>query len=271
MTIPAETVQMTAYALGSECDINRLSREIGSGSRLGWEDPLVLNCHDCTLAEEFDSAGGMVYLYHFGSIVFAGCQRNEIAAFFARFRRQLGLSDEKPAARHKEEYSLAVGNRSGDDALAVTEINSDAIAIACLVLAKSVALERIEEGLEQVQDEVEPLIRRLESGRLSIPDRELARLAAKILDYRYRSISHVMVLDKPESAWDSNNADRLHQRLADNFEISLRYQRIRQKSETILGITEIFTGLSHARRSARLEWIIILLIAAEIILSIYRG
>jgi uncharacterized Rmd1/YagE family protein len=34
----------------------------------------------------------------------------------------------------------------------------------------------------------------------------------------------------------------------------------------LLDINEVFTGLSHARRSARLEWIIIILIAIEIAL-----
>jgi uncharacterized Rmd1/YagE family protein len=40
------------------------------------------------------------------------------------------------------------------------------------------------------------------------------------------------------------------------------------KSETLLDMTDVFTSLSHARRSARLEWIIIILIAIEIVLYV---
>lgn len=46
-------------------------------------------------------------------------------------------------------------------------------------------------------------------------------------------------------------------------ELDQRYQEIRHKSEPLLDITEVFSGLSHARQSVRLEWIIIL-IAIEI-------
>lgn len=52
-----------------------------------------------------------------------------------------------------------------------------------------------------------------------------------------------------------------------------RYQEIKHKSETLLDVTDVFSSLSHARRAARLEWIIIILIAIEIfiyLLEIFR-
>jgi uncharacterized Rmd1/YagE family protein len=36
----------------------------------------------------------------------------------------------------------------------------------------------------------------------------------------------------------------------------------------LLDVTDVFANLSHARRSARLEWIIIILIAFEIIMAL---
>jgi uncharacterized Rmd1/YagE family protein len=78
-----------------------------------------------------------------------------------------------------------------------------------------------------------------------------------------------MVLDKPDITWDNADLDRLYSRMANLFELSQRYHEIRTKSETLMDITDVFTGLSHARRSARLEWIIIILIAVEIVLYLY--
>ncbi len=37
-----------------------------------------------------------------------------------------------------------------------------------------------------------------------------------------------------------------------------------------MDITEAFSGLAHAKRGTRLEWIIIILIAFEIVLSLYE-
>lgn len=75
-----------------------------------------------------------------------------------------------------------------------------------------------------------------------------------------------MTLLPYEITWENLEADRLYAVMDTLFELSQRYQEIKHKSETLLDITDVFTGLSHARRAARLEWIIILLIAIEIVI-----
>lgn len=105
---------------------------------------------------------------------------------------------------------------------------------------------------------------------LGIPDKRLAKLASKILNFKYRSISSIMVLDKPDITWDNPEADRLYLTMANLFELSQRYQEIRHKSETLMDITEVFTSLSHARRASRLEWIIIILIFIEIVIYLFQ-
>jgi uncharacterized Rmd1/YagE family protein len=77
-----------------------------------------------------------------------------------------------------------------------------------------------------------------------------------------------MFLDKPDITWDNDDLDLLYSRMANLFELRQRYQEIRVKSETLMDITAVFTGLSHARRATRLEWIIIILIALEIVIYV---
>jgi required for meiotic nuclear division protein 1 len=52
------------------------------------------------------------------------------------------------------------------------------------------------------------------------------------------------------------------------FELVDRYEKIRHKSDTLMDITAVFSGLAHAQRGNRLEWAIIILIVIEIGLSI---
>jgi uncharacterized Rmd1/YagE family protein len=87
-----------------------------------------------------------------------------------------------------------------------------------------------------------------------------------ILSAEFTSIAHIMVLDKPEITWDDPEADNLYLTMARLFELDQRYQEIKHKSETLLDMTSVFNNLSNAKRSARLEWIIIILIAIEIVL-----
>jgi len=61
--------------------------------------------------------------------------------------------------------------------------NQAFIDIICFVIAKSVALERIEERIDTVFDEVEVLIANLGKGTLELPDRDMARLASSILGF----------------------------------------------------------------------------------------
>ncbi|HET6420155.1 MAG TPA: hypothetical protein VFG19_08370 [Geobacteraceae bacterium] len=58
--------------------------------------------------------------------------------------------------------------------------------------------------------------------------------------------------------------------MANLFELNQRYAEIRHKSETLMDITGVFSTLSHARRSARLELVIIVLIAIEIAIYVFE-
>ncbi|MRR35560.1 RMD1 family protein, partial [bacterium] len=87
---------------------------------------------------------------------------------------------------------------------------------------------------------------------------------------KYQSISHIMVLEKPEFTWENPEADRLYLTMANIFELNQRYNEIKHKGETLLDITGVFTSLAHARRASRLEWIIIILIFIEIVIYLFE-
>jgi uncharacterized Rmd1/YagE family protein len=175
-----------------------------------------------------------------------------------------------PTIKYVDHYALEIiGNGpttiTNDNAVMPT-YDPGFIDIICFVIAKSVALERIEEQVDTLLDEMEGMISLLEHGKLGIPDRRLAKVASTILNFKYKSIASVMVLDKPEITWDNAEADRLYLTMANLFELNQRYLEIKHKSETLMDITEVFSTLSHSRRAARLEWIIIILITLEIII-----
>ena len=79
-----------------------------------------------------------------------------------------------------------------------------------------------------------------------------------------------MVLDKPDITWNNPEADRLYQTMASLFELDLRYQQIKHKADTLMDTTEVISTLSHATRASRLEIIIIVLIAIEIVIYLFE-
>ncbi|HEY6838302.1 MAG TPA: RMD1 family protein [Geobacteraceae bacterium] len=259
-----------ALALSSELDLTRLAASLGVPRKYRWEEPLLLDPVSFRSADTPQEHRQSVYLYYFGCVVFVNCDQATVDRFFKHLRE---LGDEYRACRSlkfREEYALRVeaeeASAISNDCAIMPRADRAYIDIICFALAKSVALERIEEQVDAVLDEVENLIARLNRGKLNIADRHLASLAASILNFKYTSIAHIMVLDKPEITWDNPEADQLYLTMDNLFELGQRYQEIKHKSEILLDVTEVFTGLSHARRSARLEWIIIVLILIEIVI-----
>ncbi|WP_298273561.1 RMD1 family protein [Geobacter sp.] len=264
----------TAYALSGELDLNRLAADLGFPRRYRWEEPMVLDVAGLTPLSGDQGEGKRVYLYYFGGVVFVNCSEEEIGAFSRSMERYADQFREYPSIRYRDDYSLRTGE---GDRIAVT--NDSAVMpgydpayvdIICFVVAKSVALERIEERVDLVLDEMEELIALLDRGKLELSDRRLATLASSILTYKYQSIAHIMVLDKPDITWENPEADRLYLTMANLFELNQRYNEIRHKGETLLDITQVFTSLSHARRATRLEWIIIVLIFIEIVIYLFE-
>jgi uncharacterized Rmd1/YagE family protein len=155
------------------------------------------------------------------------------------------------------------------DALVTAEQDSNQSEIIATVLAKSVALEKIEADIDLLLDDIEEIVQFLEQGKLNVSDDKLAKMSAKILGYKFNTISYIRLLDKPNITWINEAASQLFAELSTIFELDDRYKKIRHKSETLMDITEVFSGLTHARRGNRLEWAVIILIAIEIVLSLY--
>lgn len=258
----------TAFAFVGEIDLNRLAVRMSIARKYRWDEPMKLNPVTFSLACADDEV--CVYLYYFGGIVFLNSTAEVIARFLDGIVGYAEHLKSHPQLPFREEYRLEIeAGRATcitNDYAVMANDNQAYVDIICFVIAKSVALERIEERVDTVFDEVEVLIANLGKGTLELPDRDMARLASSILSFKFTSIAHIMVLDKPDITWDDPEADHLYLTMARLFELNQRYQEIKHKSETLLDMTDVFTSLSHARRSARLEWIIIILIAVEIVL-----
>lgn len=267
-----ELFTFTAFAFAGELDLNRLAAKLGISRKYRWEEPMKLNPVTFTLAAGQDTE--QVYLYYFGGAVFLNCSGDIIARFMDTIPRYADSLKGQTQLPHREEYRLEIDSGRepliANDGAVMPRYNQAFQDIICFVIAKSVALERIEERIDVVFDEVEGLIARLGRGKLGLSDRAMARLASSILSFKFTSIAHIMVLDKPDITWDNPEADRLYTTMAGMFELNQRYLEIKHKSETLLDMTDVFSNLSHARRSARLEWIIIILIAIEIALFLLQ-
>ena len=263
-----------AFAITNEIDLNKIAVHCGIPKKFTWEEPLILRGEilKSILLKDVDITQ-MVLVFSFGSIVFINhSTSNDITAllnYLHSFEPEIDVSG---ADRYSDDYSLHVKETESielsDEYVVVPEYESYYPELISTVLAKSVALEKTEEQLGHINDKLETMIDRLEKGKLRIGNKELARTTAKIIRHEYNTLAYIMILDKPDITWTSSTAGEFYDRMHEFFELNDRYKILKSKTEILYNIMDGFSTISHSIRGLFVEWIIVILILFEIVLSL---
>jgi len=269
-----ESATFTAFVVAKEINLNTLAKHFGMNKKYRWEEPFILNENNLS-GIIGDLTNKSVYIFYFGTIVFINFVHHEamdVLKYLNKIEKNI-LSNHPPT--FQDDFKLFI---KPDEEPSVNYNNLSAalfedyyLEIISTILAKSVALEKIESDINLLFDDIEDIVDFLDKGRLNISDQRLAKTSGMILQHKFSSISYIMLLDKPDITWVNEKAGNLYSELSELFELDERFEVVRQKSETLMDITQAFTGLTHATRGTRLEWMIIILIAFEIILSLLEN
>jgi required for meiotic nuclear division protein 1 len=263
-----------AFAITHEIDLNKIAVHCGIPKKFTWEEPLILRGEilKSILYKDVDNSQ-MVLVFSFGSIVFINHSTpNEITALLNYLHSFEPDIEVKNADRYSDDYSLHIKETESieltDEYVVVPEYEDYYPELISTVLAKSVALEKTEEQLGQINDKLETMIDRLEKGKLRIGNKELARTTAKIIRHEYNTLAYIMILDKPDITWTSSSAGEFYDRMLEFFELNDRYKILKSKTEILYNIMDGFSTISHSIRGLFVEWIIVVLILFEIVLSL---
>jgi uncharacterized Rmd1/YagE family protein len=79
-----------------------------------------------------------------------------------------------------------------------------------------------------------------------------------------------MILDKPEITWTSSNANDFYDKMMEFFELNDWYKILKSKTEILYNIMDGFSTISHSIRGLFVEWIVVILIVIEILLTILQ-
>jgi uncharacterized Rmd1/YagE family protein len=155
--------------------------------------------------------------------------------------------------------------------LVLKTITPELLIVIADALSKSVVLARDEREVAAVFDIVEPFARQLaENGRLYGGRRTILKHIGNALLVQHRLSGRVAVTEKPDVVWDRQDLDRLYARLEDEYELKERAEALSRKLKVIADTAEILTDTIDTRRSLRLEIIIVILIAVELLVAGYQ-
>jgi uncharacterized Rmd1/YagE family protein len=154
--------------------------------------------------------------------------------------------------------------------ITVRDLSAPRLLVIADVLAKNVALVRDEREASKVFEVIEPFAAELaRTGRPAFNRRKMLRTIGQALLVHHRMSGRVEVEEKPDILWDHPQLERLHARLADEYELKDRAVALAHKLSVIDETMRALTDIIDTERSTRLEATIILLIVVEVVIAIY--
>jgi uncharacterized Rmd1/YagE family protein len=216
--------------------------------------------------------GGVAVLFRYGAVVLFGAGKVALDNFVASLRPLVAAplsaperDDARLLIRHEADQVIDLAGN-----IFLPEKTTERLQVVADILAKGLVLSHYETRIAGIFDGIEPLAATLrEKGRAGARGKELLRHIGDVLLMQQKMVGRVETGEKPELLWDHPELERLYMRLAEEYELRDRDRALDRKLDIISRTVETLLELVQARSSLRVEWYIVLLIVAELVLSIY--
>src|ERR1700687_2520256 len=251
--------QLTAHALQIGDRINTA----------GFEGQILSNA---PLAVRVGS-DGLAVVFRYGVVVLIGLSAEEEAEFLEKLKVRCFGKITPP----EEEWAKIQVAKEAEEPIPVggpiqvREFSLERLLVVSDALAKSVVLGRDEREVANVFDTIEPFARELANfGKTSRNRTDLLTLLGHALLVQHRVSGRVAVGEKPDVLWDRPDLERLYARLEDEYELSERVETLNRKRAVIADTATTLSDIIDTKRSLRLEIIVVILIAFEIVITFYE-
>jgi uncharacterized Rmd1/YagE family protein len=219
----------------------------------------------------FSEKNRFLYVFDYGVIVFANFDvvgKSEFVNFIKNYATSvidLNLS---------EEYRIEINNEIDkpivkNNFVSVSKIDSSMMRIIMLNIGQSVALDYYENLTDDLISSSKHYILQLEKqGKISISKTNLLKYIGKVLNVKNSIIDNLYILDDPNLVWDNEELNLLNRNLKANFDINTRFKDLDYRLQIVEDNLTLFTDVLNVRESSKLEWLIVILIFIEIVISL---
>ena len=216
---------------------------------------------------------GVAVLFRYGVAVLIGLSLQDESGFLGTLTPRIGGKLE----RFEEETAIvAVTSETEDQVQAggpiqLRDMSLERLLVIADVLAKSVVLAHDEREVAKVFEIIEPFTKELaDYGRTRRDRKGMLKLLGKALLVQHRVSGRIAVAEKPDALWDRPDLERLYARLEDEYELKERVDALNRKLAVVAETANTLADIIDTRRSLRLELIVVVLIAFEIVITFYQ-
>lgn len=221
----------------------------------------LLESSSSELFYEFDN-NKFLLLLNCGVCCFCGYEDVEIINFLKVLQKDVI----NPIDQIKEVLDLEDKKNLG-----ISELkDSDIVKIVMLNLAQSVALDHYNNIAEKALEQVTVYSLELETkGRVSISRKRMMKVIGKVLNTKNKIVENLFLFDSPDLVWEDSDLNRLNKKMVEYFDLRARIKEVEYTLKVVDDNLLIFREIYLHRESSKLEWIIIILIAFEIVKSFF--
>jgi uncharacterized Rmd1/YagE family protein len=248
---------ITGYHLGDRLDLKELKNKLAYNCV--YSDPTELT---------YESEDNWYFgIFDYGSLVFFGIDKNNQTDIIFRVRTLLGLdSTELKREDFDVEIDPQVTYKIIFDRLYLKEISLDIAKIIMLNIAQSVALDYYIEQSNVLLGETYQFSLELEQkGKLSINGKMLLKFIGKMLNLKNKITQNIYIFDSPNLTWNDEYLNIINTDLSRELDIKLRHNSLQDNLNTVRENLEILKDINQHSQSSKLEVIVIVLIAIEIL------
>jgi uncharacterized Rmd1/YagE family protein len=210
---------------------------------------------------------GDVFVFDYGVLVFWRLAVGEREAFLAKV-----APFAKSALKNTldDEFTFETGSEKSFIKNDHIHLQDDEILTRLAVshgIAQSTKLAQFENRIQQtINDTVYIPENIARTGSAQLSGKELSRLRGRLYITKSDVMLNYDLLDVPDFFWEYPELDSLYSIVADYLEIRQRVDVLSKKLETIHELFDMMADEQKHRHSSMLEWIIIWLIAIEIVI-----
>lgn len=216
---------------------------------------------------------GIAVLFRYGVAVLIGLSSEDERVFLGKLTPRIGGQ----FARFEEETAIVMLSDEKEDQVQaggpvqLRDMSPERLLVIADVLAKSVVLARDERDVAKVFEIIEPFAKELADHGYTRRDRKgVLQLIGNALLVQHRVSGRVAIGEKPDALWDRPDLERLYARLEDEYELKERVDTLNRKLAVVAETANTLADIIDTRRSLRLELIVVVLIALEIVATFYQ-
>jgi len=211
--------------------------------------------------------GSYFQVFDYGSIVFYGVDSIKQTDIINSIRIILEIP---LIAMQNENFDVEINPESKYlakfDRIVVKKSSLDLAKIVMLNIAQSVALDNYIEQSDKLLHETLKFSAELETkGKFSLRGKKLLKYIGRTLNLRNKIANNLYIFDSPVLIWEDEYLNKIYNDLRKELDIGLRYRSLQENLDIVQQNLEIYKDLHLHSHSATLEWIIIILIAVEIV------